>query len=241
MIFIDPVYIVVFILSIIVSFGAQMYIQSAYGKWSQVRNGAGLNGQQVARVLIERTRLGDTTEFGMGGISGSGIKLAAVPGQLTDHYDPRTHTVRFSEPVGNRNSVVSMAVAAHELGHAQQHEEHSPLIAMRNFLVPAVQISPQVSYFLILIGLLFNLAGALWLGIIFFGLTVLFALLTIPVEVNASRRGLAMLTESGLMVTENDRRGSRAVLTAAAMTYIAAAVTAVLQLLYYVSLARRRS
>ena len=111
---------------------------------------------------------------------------------------------------------------------------------MRNFLVPAVSISPTIAFGLIFIGLIFRMTGLLWLGILFFGLMVLFTILTLPVEIDASRRGLNLLRESGLMQTEEDQTGSRAVLTAAAMTYVAAAITAVLQLLYYLSLAQRR-
>jgi Zn-dependent membrane protease YugP len=133
-----------------------------------------------------------------------------------------------------------MAIVAHELGHAQQHAQRSPLIAARNFLVPAVRLSPMISYFLIVMGLVFGIAGLFDLGIIFFGITVLFALITLPVEFDASKRGLRLLNEAGLMVTATDKQGSQRVLTAAASTYVAAAITAVVQLLYYMSLGRRR-
>jgi Zn-dependent membrane protease YugP len=134
-----------------------------------------------------------------------------------------------------------MAIVAHELGHAQQHEENSALISMRNFLVPAVSVSPQIAYLLIIIGLIFNLAGAFWLGVIFYGLMVLFSIVTLPVEFDASRRGRNLLREAGLMKTDQDKAGSQRVLMAAASTYIAAAITAILQLFYYISIGRRRS
>jgi Zn-dependent membrane protease YugP len=111
---------------------------------------------------------------------------------------------------------------------------------MRNVLVPAVRFSPQVAYILILIGFLFNIAGALWLGILFYALMVVFSVLTLPVEIDASRRGIQLLRESGLIEVEQDERGARNVLTAAASTYVAAAVTAILTLLYYITIARRR-
>jgi Zn-dependent membrane protease YugP len=133
-----------------------------------------------------------------------------------------------------------MAVVAHELGHARQHQEGSLLIQMRNFLVPAMQISPNVAYFLIVIGLMLRITGMIQLGILFFGVVVVFMILTLPVEVDASLRGLRMLRASGLMTVEEDAQGTRSVLTAAALTYVAAAVTALLQLLYYISLANRR-
>ena len=169
----------------------------------------------------------------------SRVSLERTAGAFTDHYDPRTHTVRMSEDVANKPSVAAMAVVAHELGHAQQHEENSIFIVMRNFLLPAVSLSPQIAFGLIFAGLIFNIAGLLWLGIIFFGLVVLFSVLTLPVEFDASRRGLILLQEAGLMESPEDAGGARQVLTAAGLTYVAAAIGAILQLLYYISLARR--
>ncbi len=173
-------------------------------------------------------------------VNKSNIGFEKVGGELSDHYDPRSHTVRMSEGTVDKRTVAAMAIVAHELGHAQQHENRSFLISMRNVLVPAVRISPQLAYLFIIIGLIFNLAGAFWLGVIFYALLVIFALLTLPVEIDASRRGIKLLGQAGLMVSENDRKGSRQILIAAASTYLAAAVTAILQLLYYISIARRR-
>ena len=174
-------------------------------------------------------------------VNTSQIEFQHASGNLTDHYDPRTNTVRLSDGVAKRHSVAAMAIVAHELGHAQQHENNSFLITMRNFLVPAVSLSPKIAYFLIFIGLIFNLAGAFWLGVVFYGLMVLFSIVTLPVEFDASRRGRKLLREAGLMVSEQDETGSQRVLMAAASTYVAAAVSAVLQLLYYISIGRRRS
>ena len=174
-------------------------------------------------------------------VNTSQIEFQHASGNLTDHYDPRTNTVRLSDGVSKRHSVAAMAIVAHELGHAQQHENNSFLITMRNFLVPAVSLSPKIAYFLIFIGLIFNLAGAFWLGVVFYGLMVLFSIVTLPVEFDASRRGRKLLREAGLMVSEQDETGSQRVLMAAAATYVAAAVSAVLQLLYYISIGRRRS
>jgi Zn-dependent membrane protease YugP len=134
-----------------------------------------------------------------------------------------------------------MAVTAHELGHVQQYQTGSALIQVRGLLMPALQFSPTISYFAIFFGLIFNMTNMIWIGIFFFGLMVLFSFLTLPIEIDASRRGLKLLNEAGLMKTGQDKSGARAVLTAAAMTYLAAAVTSLLQLLYYISLARRRS
>ncbi|HLV34340.1 MAG TPA: zinc metallopeptidase [Spirillospora sp.] len=241
----DPAYLLfVFLPAMILSIAAQVYVRSSFNKWSNVRNGANLTGTEIARRILARTSVGNVS-FEQPRVRGfqpaaAGVSLERTAGAFTDHYDPRTHTVRLSDATASTPSVAAMAVVAHELGHAQQHEENSILIQMRNFLVPAVALSPQIAFGLIFIGLLFNLTGLMWLGIMFFGLLVVFAVLTLPVEFDASRRGLNLLRDAGLFVTEEDQRGSRAVLTAAAMTYVAAAVTAILQLLYYISLAQRR-
>jgi Zn-dependent membrane protease YugP len=159
---------------------------------------------------------------------------------LTDHFDPGANVVRLSEPVANQPSVAAMAVTAHELGHVQQYQTSSALIRLRGLLLPALQFSPTISYFSIFLGLMFNMTGLLWLGIVFFGLMVLFSILTLPVEIDASRRGLALLKEAQVLQSDADARGARSVLTAAALTYLAAAITSILQLFYYVSIARRQ-
>ena len=148
--------------------------------------------------------------------------------------------MRLSDSTYDKATVTAMAVTAHELGHVQQYQTGSALIKARGFLLPALQFSPTISYIAILFGLWFNIAGLFTIGIIFFSLMVLFSILTIPVEFDASRRGLKLLEEAGLMVTEEDRQGSKQLLTAAGLTYLAAAVTSILQLLYYISIAQRR-
>jgi Zn-dependent membrane protease YugP len=185
-----------------------------------------MTGAQVAQRIMRAAGLTD-------------VRLESTPGRMSDHYDPRTHTVRMSMDVAAKPSVASMAIVAHELGHAQQHAERSGLIAMRNFLVPAMQISPTIAYGLIFAGLIFNATGLLWGGILFFGVVVLFMILTLPVEFDASRRGLILLRESGVMADQQEITGARTVLTAAALTYVAAAISSVLTLLYYLSLASR--
>ncbi len=216
----------VMIPSLLLSLAAQAFVSSAFAKWSNTRNSSGMTGPQVAQRIMRSAGLTD-------------VRLESTPGRMSDHYDPRTHTVRMSMDVAAKPSVASMAIVAHELGHAQQHAQHSPLIGLRNFLVPAMQISPTISYGLIFAGLIFNFTGLLWLGILFFAVTVVFMVLTLPVEIDASRRGLTLLRESGVMSTQEEISGARRVLTAAALTYVAAAVTSVLTLLYYISLAQR--
>ncbi|HMT21262.1 MAG TPA: zinc metallopeptidase, partial [Promineifilum sp.] len=189
MAFFDQNYLLyVFLPTMILSLGVQMYLKRSYSKWSKVRNGANLTGSQVGEALFSRTALMD-------------IPLQVVPGEMTDHFDPRANVVRLSQGTATRASVASMAIAAHELGHVQQYQTGSALIKARNFLVPAVQFSPTVSYIAILAGLLLNMAGLVWIGIIFFSLMVIFTILTLPVEFDASRRGMKLLTEAGLMQT----------------------------------------
>lgn len=213
--------------ALILSGLAQYFVRSTYSKWSQVPNGAAASGVQVAEQIFARTGLNP-------------VRLEGTPGQLTDHYDPRENVVRLSQGIGTTPSVAGMAVVAHELGHVQQYQQGSLLIKARQFLVPAVQLSPTIGYMMIIFGLMLRISGLFWLGIIAFGLMVVFMLLTLPVELDASRRGLQMLRESGLMVNAQDQTGARSVLIAAALTYFAAAINAVLQLLYFVSLGNRR-
>jgi Zn-dependent membrane protease YugP len=225
----DSAYILmVFIPSLVLSLLAQLFVRSAYSKWGKTRNSLGLSGVEVG----ERIRRAS----GM-----TNVAFESTQGELTDHYDPSSNVVRLSRDIATKPSVASMAIVAHELGHAQQHAQNSVLIGMRNFLVPAMQFSPMVSYGLIFAGLIFGILDLAWLGIGFFGVVVVFMLLTLPVEFDASRRGLILLREAGLMVDSQDAGGSRQMLTAAALTYVAAFITALLTLLYYISLVQRRS
>ena len=225
--YIDPSYFwYVFIPTMILSLGVQIYLKSTFAKWSQIRNSAGMTGMQVGRQLFSRTSL-------------QAIPLERVPGSLSDHFDPGANVVRLSDTVATKSTVAAMAVTAHELGHVQQYQSGSALIGMRNFLLPALQFSPMLSYISIFLGFFFNMTNLIWIGIFFFALMVLFSILTLPVEIDASRRGLKLLREAGLTQSDDDARGARQVLTAAAFTYLAAAITSILQLLYYISIARR--
>ena len=243
----DPLYLLLFVVTLVISGAAQFFVKSAYKKWSGVNNAVHLTGLQVGQAIVDRTTLGDFVNApqsiqaaGQFGQAGSTIRFQRTAGQLTDHYDPRTHAVSLSDGVANQPSVAAMAIVAHELGHAQQHEQGSVLMAMRSFLVPAVQFSPQVAYIMIFLGFLLRSAELITLGALVYGVMVLFTLITLPVEIDASRRALVLLREANLVQDERDASGARRVLTAAALTYVAAAVTAVLTLLYYLSLANRR-
>jgi Zn-dependent membrane protease YugP len=226
--YIDPNYMwYVFIPTLILSLGVQLYLKSTFAKWGKTKNHIGMNGMQVGKALFDKTSL-------------KAIPLQRTPGSLSDHYDPGANVVRLSDPIATQSSVAAMAVTAHELGHVQQYQTGSALISARGFLLPALQFSPTLSYIAILLGFWFNMANLIWIGVFFFALMVLFSVLTLPVEIDASRRGLALLREAGLFQNEEDERGARKMLTAAGLTYLAAAVTSILQLLYYISRAQQR-
>jgi Zn-dependent membrane protease YugP len=223
----DPNYFwYVFIPTVVLSLGVQVYLKSTFAKWGKVRNHIGMNGMQVGQTLFDRTSL-------------KAIPLQPIRGSLNDHFDPGANVVSLSEPIAGQPSVAALAVTAHELGHVQQYQTGSALIGMRGFLLPALQFSPTLSYIAIFLGFWFNATGLIWIGIFFFALMVLFSILTLPVEFNASSRGLKLLREAGLFQNEEDEKGARSLLTAAGLTYLAAAITSILQLLYLISRAQR--
>ena len=226
--YIDPIYFwYIFIPTLVISLGVQLYLKSTHAKWSQVKNHINMSGLQVGKELFTRTSL-------------NAIPLQHVSGTLSDHFDPKANVVRLSDSVYANQSVAAMAVTAHELGHVQQYQTNSALISLRNFLLPALQFSPTISYIAIMFGLFWNMTNLLWIGIGFFALMVLFSVLTLPVELDASKRGIRLLKEANLLKNPEDERGAKQMLNAAAMTYLAAAVTSILQLLYYISVAQRR-
>jgi Zn-dependent membrane protease YugP len=164
------------------------------------------------------------------------IPVQQVPGQLTDHYDPRKKELGLSPAVYQGNTVASVAIAAHELGHAQQHQEGYFPLQLRTMLVPAVNIGSTLGWILIMIGLVFNMLGIAWLGVFAFSGGAIFALATLPVELNASARAKRLLQSSGVILTTQEYRGVNQVLNAAALTYVASLFTAVMQLLYWISI-----
>ena len=238
MFFFNPTYLLFMAPAFILMALTSWYVKSAYKKWSKVQTSSGLTGAQVAERLIKSSAY-LTISQGRGLMD---IQLQRVAGNLSDHYDPRSKTLRLSEGVANGTSVAAAAIAAHELGHAiQDAEEYLPL-KFRSALVPAVNIGSYLGWILIMIGLFLNFVDLAWLGVAIFSGGALFALATLPVELNASARAKVLLADTGIIQTEQERRGVNTVLNAAALTYVAALVTAVLQLLYYASLlvGRRR-
>jgi uncharacterized protein len=232
-VFFDSAYLIFFVAIIVISSAAQMYIRSTYGKWSKVPNGAGLSGGQVAEFLRDHARFGNRS----GPDAITAIKV--VPGELSDHFDPRDRSLSLSEVVAHQPSIASMAISAHEVGHAQQLAEGSALMRIRGVLVPAVSVGPGLAYLFIIGGLIFQMSGLFVIGVALFGIAVLFSVLTLPVEIQASQKALAMLDSTGVITSAQDRDGARSMLTAAALTYLAAAIGAILTLLYYLTLARR--
>src|SRR5512136_1656247 len=227
--FFDPTYLLcmapAFLLMVITS----IYVKSAYNKWSQVPGRSGLTGYDAAQRLIARAGL-------------YGIQIEGVAGNLTDNYDPRTKVLHLSQGVAGTASVASLAVAAHELGHAQQDAQGYLPLRFRAALVPMVSIGSNLGWILIIGGLLLNSIGwaigvnLAWLGVAIFAGGAVFALATLPVELNASARARTMLAETGIVSGADEQRGVSNVLNAAALTYVAALVSSVLQLLYYVTL-----
>ncbi|MCS6995174.1 MAG: zinc metallopeptidase [Anaerolineales bacterium] len=228
MFFFDINYLIFMIPAFILMAMTSWYVKSAYNKWSQVRARSGLTGAEAARRLISS-----------GGLYG--VRLEGVDGEMTDHYDPQAKALRLSYDVANRPSVASLAIAAHELGHALQDAEGYFPLRLRGALVPAVNIGSNLGWIFIMIGLFLGWTQLAWLGVLVFSAGAVFALATLPVEFDASARAKRLLADSGIIVGEEEQRGVNAVLNAAALTYVAALVTAVMQLLYFVSLVGGRS
>lgn len=222
--FIDPNYLMYMLPALILTMLASMYVRSTYNRWSRVQARSGLTGAQAAQRLINN-----------GGLYG--VQIQGVAGKMTDHYDPRTKVLRLSSGVGNSNSVASLAIAAHELGHAMQDaEEYFPL-KLRSALVPAVNIGSNLGWILIMLGLFLRVSELAWLGVFAFAAGAVFALATLPVEFDASSRAKRLLAETGIIAGEEEQRGVNQVLTAASLTYVAALLTAILQLFYFSGLA----
>jgi len=231
MFFFDPFYLIFMIPAFILMAVTSWYVRHAYNKWSKIRATSGLTGHQAAQRLISTGSL-------------YGVQVQGTSGQLSDHYDPRNKTLYLSQGVANSPSVAAVAISAHELGHALQDAENYFPMTIRSALVPAVNIGSNLGWILIMIGLVLQQIQIAWLGVLVFSAGALFALATLPVEFNASARAKELLYATGIIQTEEERRGVNQVLNAAALTYVAGLVTAIMQLLYYVfligGLGRRR-
>ena len=217
----DPTYILL-IIGMILSMAASARVKSTFAIYSRVRSASGLTGAEAARRILRMAGITD-------------VVVVPISGSLTDHYDPGTKKLALSQDVYDRTSVAAIGVAAHECGHAQNY---APL-TIRSAIVPAANIGSTLSWPLFLAGLIFSIRPLLTLGILLFTLAVLFQVVTLPVEFNASSRALKMLGSSGMLGTD-EVRGAKKVLTAAALTYVAALASSILQLLRLIILAGGR-
>lgn len=213
------------IIAVIFAGMAQAKVSSTYSKYSRVPNRRGLTGEQVAAQMLMQAGIHD-------------VRIERVAGHLTDHYDPRTKTLRLSSGVYDGRSVAALGIAAHETGHAIQHDTGYVFLVLRSTLVPLSNLGSKLAWPLIIIGLLFGGYSSntlIMLGILFYALAVLFTVVTLPVEFNASSRALHML-EDQYFLDADEIGGARKVLSAAAMTYVAAAAVAILQLLRLIAI-----
>jgi Zn-dependent membrane protease YugP len=212
--------------AILLTLYAQSKISSTFSRYSRVQSRLGYTASQAARRILDMNGLDD-------------VRIERIPGNLTDHYDPRSRVLRLSYSVYNSTSIAALGVAAHEAGHAVQHNTgYAPLI-LRNTMAPVASLGSNLSWILIFAGLAMRWLELMQLGIIFFTVVVAFQLITLPVEYNASSRAIAMLTDSGLIAAD-EAGPARKVLSAAALTYVAATITAIAQLLRFILIANNR-
>lgn len=216
----DPLYFIIVGPGMLIALWASFKVKSTFARYQTVAIGNRMSGAQIAEALLDRAGIREVT-------------VEQYQGVLTDHYDPKAKVVYLSPDVYHGRSVSSIGVAAHEVGHAIQHAEHYSAMALRQGLVLPANIGSWLSYMVIILGLLLNLAGLVWFGIMIFSVVIAFQLVTLPVELDASSRAKARLLDTGLITTE-EADGVKKVLTAAAMTYVAALITSALTLLYYV-------
>lgn len=221
---------------IILSLWAQWKVKSAYSKWSQVGTRSGLTGAQVAARVLRDANLG-LVSAGAG--QARAVGLEPIPGHLTDHYDPRDRTLRLSEEVYYGQSIAALGIAAHEVGHAIQHAQAYSMMMWRQAIYPITNFSSTLAWPLLFLGLFMHIPVLLKLGIVLFSFAVIFTLITLPVEFDASRRAIRALASGGYL-TDDELYGAKKVLSAAAWTYVAAALVAILELLRLVLIARNR-
>ncbi|MBE7384074.1 MAG: zinc metallopeptidase [Leptolyngbya sp. SIO1E4] len=224
--FFDPIYLVFMVPGILLMMWAQSKVKGTYRRYAQVRSKMGMTGAQVARTILSKKGINT-------------VRVEPVAGELTDHYDPRAKAVRLSEGIYNSSSLAAAAVAAHECGHVLQDVQGYQFMNLRAALVPVVNLGSRLGPILIIAGLVMNFLGLAWLGVIFFAAVLLFHVVTLPVEFDASARALRLIDELGILQGK-ENRGAKAVLQAAALTYVATAFYALLNLLYYVSMISRR-
>ncbi|KQY82961.1 peptidase [Paenibacillus sp. Root52] len=217
---------VLIIIAFLLSLWAQFRVKSTFRRWSDVPNLNGMTGYDAARHMLDANGLHD-------------VPIEPVRGTLSDHYDPMNRVVRLSEPVYYENSISAVSVACHEVGHAIQHKESYPMLALRHRIFPIVNFASGLAPFLLIAGFLFNAMNLVGIGIIFFSVTVAFQLITLPVEFNASNRAREIMVSEGYIRNEEEK-GVAKVLNAAALTYVAAALISLLELIRYIGIFNSR-
>lgn len=221
MFYFDPLFLLFALPGLILALFAQMLVWLAYSAFSREGAGTNLTGAQAAEIINNNENFN--------------VEIFSTPGKLNDYYNPKTNKVNISGDNITNSSVANIAVVAHEFGHVEQRHSASILFGIRTAMVPAVNIGSNIGYILIIIGLALAFSGLAWLGVILFSLTALFALITLPIELDASRRGLRLIKKHNL-IAPTKLAGARIVLLAAALTYFAALVQSLGQLLYFVML-----
>lgn len=226
MFFFDPMYLLFALPGLLLGFWAQMRVRSSFEKYSKVRSATGMTGAQAARRVLDANGL-------------QHVDVERVNGFLSDHYDPRGKVLRLSPQVYDTPSLAAVGVAAHEAGHAIQDQKNYAPLQLRSALVPGVQIGGWVGPLIFFAGLFFSTTLA-WIGLALFGLTAVFAVVTLPVEFDATRRAKALLTTTGILAPQ-EMQGVNRVLDAAALTYVAAAIQSIMTLAYYAFILMGRS
>ena len=226
MFFYDYYYFILVVPAILISLYAQMKVTGTYKKYAQVLSKSGKNATEITRMILDKNGL-------------QNVRIESVSGNLTDHYDPRANVIRLSDSVRGDVSVASIGVAAHEAGHAIQYAKGYTPIKLRNTILPLANFGSKLSIPLILFGILLSYEPLVTIGILAFSLVLLFQLVTLPVEFNASRRALATLSSYAILNGE-ELKGAKKVLSAAAMTYVAAVILSLAQILRLILLNRRR-
>ena len=216
----DPLYLLIIIPTMLLSLWAQAKVKGAYSKWSKVQNKRGMSGADAAKDMLNREGIRD-------------VRIEMITGWLSDHYDPSSKILRLSPEVFGGRSVASVGIACHEAGHALQHAHNYAFLGIRSMLVPAANIGSKLSWIIIFGGMLLGIMGLAKVGVVLFGFVVLFQLVTLPVEFNASSRAKKALVANGILGDKTEVDGVNNVLDAAAMTYVAATIAALGQLLYY--------
>lgn len=218
--FFDPLYLIIIAPTMLLALWAQMKVKGAYDKWSRYAASSGLTGAQAAERMLQSAGIRD-------------VQVERVDGFLSDHYDPRHKKLRLSSGVYGSSSVSAVGIACHEAGHALQHAQGYAPLAVRNTIVPVASIGSWLAWPMIMLGMMLNMQGLALLGVLAFSALVVFQLITLPVEFDASNRAKQQIRTLGIVHSDGEGKGVAAVLDAAAMTYVAATVTAVAQLLYF--------